>query len=896
MSDDRPRSAAELAARLRGLVVHAVGNLVDRHAPGFLLPRTWGGHPVEPDVAADLVFTLGHLHDGGVQELGGTPLPHALRTVLRHIDGRRTHTFFSYRVAETVARFGPWDRNELLGPLTDDERRNVAEACDSSEWIPLLDEQILPLNYASVLARCEAARDALGLPVEPGRVDDLLERARSVLAANPARFLDDSNHGVGRYDIYTADVWLFTETMAERLEPLWSEGFATAVDLVEAALADDGTAVAWGRSTGSLGGALTVELAAAALARGVGDDPRRWLARGIRATDSMPRWFTNGVVDAHRHRSPYEYRGPFRRLQLTLDLLGKLAWAANELDGLPGGGPEPVADHELDSPLDRFIPFEQGSRAGVWARRDRTGATVVPFVGATRSDYLAAPRAPGRYEVPVDSELACWVPMAWVGDRRMVPSGRPVTLEHRQGTVTATWDGLRSGAELDPLPTDADVAGTVTGTWTAIGRALEVRWDLDLRPAEDRPMRALTHLVPERADRPLRVEWRVRGAEATADRVLVDGMAEWRSFWSTASHVHQLDVTPVPRHTVVLTVEPKLRVASSAHGHHYHRSLYGPLAGHVWDRPSPWGPLGDGSVDPDTVDLFHLHWPEWVAFDDEGTHRAVIEDLSARRVPVVWTAHNLTPHDRRPEVYDPIYRRWNEAAAAVIHHSHVGRERFLARYGPGGERTRHVVIPHGHFGGLWADHRPTRTEAEAALGLEPCALRVGLVGAPRADKDVVGFLRAAARSSRADLQVVCWSLLGEEVAEVPDDPRLAVAEPYVMVDDATYALRLAACDALALPFDPAGDMAATGTVFDAIGTGLPALCSTWDYLAEVLGDAAVVVGDGPEEIAAALDALDADRLDVARGVLLLRRDELVWDQVAARTLALFEDTLDLDAG
>ena len=889
--DDRPRSAAELAASLRGLVVDAVGDLVHHHAPGFVLPRTWGGHPVEPDVAADLAFTLGHLHDGGVRELAGEPLPRALRTVLRRIDGRRTHTFFSYRVAETVARFGTWDHNELLDPLTDEERAGVAEACDTSEWIPLLDEAILPLNYASVLARCEAARSALGLPVGSGVVDDLVDRARAVLAANPARFLDDSNHGVGRYDIYTADVWLFTETLADQLEPLWSEGFATAVDLVEATLADDGTAVSWGRSTGILGAALTVELAAAALARGVGDDPGRWLARGIRAAGGLPSWFTDGVVDAHRHRSPYQYRGPFRRLQLTLDVLGKLAWAANELDRVPDGGPAPAADHELDTPLDRLVTFEADGTAGAWAHRGPGGAMVVPFVGATRSDYLAAPRAPGRFEVPVDSELACWVPTAWVGDRRMVPSGRPDSVHHSTGAVTATWDGLRSGAELDPRPADADVPGTVTGTWTATARGLEVRWDLDLAPAADHPPRGLTYLVPERADRPLRVQWRVRGATATTDRVLVDGMAEWRSFWSTASQVHQLDVDPVARHTVTVTVEAKLRVASSAHGHHYHRSLYGPLADHVWDRPSPWGPLGDTSVDPSAVDLFHLHWPEWVAFDDAEAHRAVIDDLADRDVPVVWTAHNLTPHDRRPDVYDPIYRWWNDAAAAVIHHSHVGRDRFLARYGPGGADTRHVVIPHGHFGGLWAGHVPSRAAAEAALGLQPCGLRIGLVGAPRADKDVAGFLRAVAGSSRHDLQVVCWSLLGEEVAAVPDDPRIAVAEPYVMVDEATYALRLAACDALALPFDPRGDMAATGTVFDAIGTGLPALCSTWDYLAEVLGDAALVVGDHPDEVAAALDALHDEHLERARRALLLRRDELTWDQIAARTLAVFEDAL-----
>ena len=49
-------------------------------------------------------------------------------------------------------------------------------------------------------------------------------------------------------------------------------------------------------------------------------------------------------------------------------------------------------------------------------------------------------------------------------------------------------------------------------------------------------------------------------------------------------------------------------------------------------------------------------------------------------MPIVWTAHNLTPHEHRPEVYDPIYGAWAAAAAGVIHHSEYGKARMLARY------------------------------------------------------------------------------------------------------------------------------------------------------------------------------------------------------------------------
>src|SRR6185312_3040448 len=99
-----------------------------------------------------------------------------------------------------------------------------------------------------------------------------------------------------------------------------------------------------------------------------------------------------------------------------------------------------------------------------------------------------------------------------------------------------------------------------------------------------------------------------------------------------------------------------------------------------------------------------------------------------------------------------------------------------------------------------------------------------------------------------DVQLVCWSLgLGDEV---PDDPRIAVAEPYRGCEPATYATRLAACDVLALVFAPDGEMLATGTAADAQGVGLPALISDWPYLVEVLGAGGIPSGHTAESIAA----------------------------------------------
>ena len=54
-----------------------------------------------------------------------------------------------------------------------------------------------------------------------------------------------------------------------------------------------------------------------------------WLDRAWAATRDLPRWFAgDGVITAHQRRDTYGYRGPHRRLQMTLDCLGKLVDAA----------------------------------------------------------------------------------------------------------------------------------------------------------------------------------------------------------------------------------------------------------------------------------------------------------------------------------------------------------------------------------------------------------------------------------------------------------------------------------------------------------------------------------------------------------------------------------------
>ena len=879
-------NAGELASLVAEFCVEQLDAANRSHLASWRLPGTFAGHQVGADVRADLCFTLHHLARAGVTEVADSPIHTIISGLLADIDGAGTHTFFSYRIAEMLLAHGPFAGNPLLANLGDDQVHQVALAVDSSDWLELLDAGVLPRNYAGVLARCELGRVRLGLVDDTTRLDGLIERVRGVLGTNPLGALDDSNDASGRYDIYTADVWLFTEPLADRIGEVWTRGIASALDLVMAVGGPDGSSVPWGRSTGDLSDALTLELAAFALTDRSHAAAGVWLRRAHDAMLTLKHGFDrNGLTRAHSGRAQDAYRGPARRLQLTYDLLGKLAWSAAALRRVdPDLAQAPTS--EAYPAIDRIIPFEEHRPAGVWAHRSPGASFVVPFVGATRSHYLPALHRPGRWEVPIDSDLPTWTPLVIDRLKRFTAGGLPASVEHCAGGVTARWNEfVESGKGVEGEELAPPLAGSRTMDLSIDGRTIVLHDQLNF----EGPPVALGMAIPEVDGAPLRVEWTVDDGEGQATVVPVDGVAEWASPWSQLSRVHQLDVDPALTVAYTARVTPLIRVGSTAPGAHYHRGMYPHVADRLVERGVPFG--WDGVDDPGfrSVDLVHLHWPEWVAFDDLEAHRAIIAALDDADVPVVWTAHNLTPHEKKPEIYDAVYGAWAATAAGVIHHSVWGEARLRERY-DFSDRCLHRVIPHGHFGAVWAaTDPPDRAEAERRLGLAPTDLRIGLVGAPRQEKLVQEVLDGVAASGRTDIEVVCWSLRGDEV--VPDDPRIALAEPYRNVDAGLYATRLAACDVLALVFDEQGEMLTTGAVGDSLGFGLPTLRSEWGYLVEHLGGAGIPVGQSAESIAAALDALTDADLDRSRSAALQRRDELDWSVLAGPTADLFDEVL-----
>ena len=281
--------------------------------------------------------------------------------------------------------------------------------------------------------------------------------------------------------------------LADQIGPGWADGLSRVlVDLDE--VAQPGGAITWGRSIGALGMAITIELAAVAAGRDLDAPQDRWLARADAMLDDLLEWFPGGVIAAHQNRAPMFYRGPARRLQMTLDIYGKLLLSALELRRRPETVGTPPTDAYL--PAERFIRFDDSRPTTVWSYRSKSLSFALPTVFGFSADYAPSPRCPGLFEQPTSGHpvmLPVITPrgrddMTGTGSAPLIPAGLPSSVEHTPGSVTIVHHGWAPASSSEPI-----VAGRRTTTYRVEGRSLVVSEQLRFGRSQRPPRPAHPH-------------------------------------------------------------------------------------------------------------------------------------------------------------------------------------------------------------------------------------------------------------------------------------------------------------------------------------------------------------------------------------------------------------------
>ncbi|MEM7030580.1 MAG: hypothetical protein AAF629_13515, partial [Chloroflexota bacterium] len=471
-----PIAPLELAQEITQFVKKRTEAMIERFFPSLEPPGFFGGYHIYASERANLAFILMYLAKLGVTEIAGYPLQTALSTIIRGIDGPRTDTFYSYRIAETLLAFGPFEDNPLLVGFTPAEQENIAQACDSSH-IYRENGQVLggrPNNYWAVLARCEYGRQRLGILSDTALMEESLVQINKIAFNNPLGFFDDGHALSGRFDIYSADIYLF-------LEPLWDQLDTTKLEyslqqhvrLLEALAMENGAFVVWGRSIGALSLCMTIELSAVSLRLGYEADTGRMLGLLRNAFMAYQGWFEDDLITAHRHKMTFQYRGPFRLLEMTTDNLGKLAYAALQLKEAQSRLPDQAETDSLFPLRDVLIPLHEAGSA-VWMFRNEHLAFQFALVNHLGADYVPWFHSPGLLEVPVDTNLMCGVPRLIHKGVEYTCRGLPAETHKSENSLKLVYENFqRIDDDDDPFSGKREVQYQIDGnrifadeTWT----------------------------------------------------------------------------------------------------------------------------------------------------------------------------------------------------------------------------------------------------------------------------------------------------------------------------------------------------------------------------------------------------------------------------------------------
>jgi len=150
-------------------------------------------------------------------------------------------------------------------------------------------------------------------------------------------------------------------------------------------------------------------------------------------------------------------------------------------------------------------------------------------------------------------------------------------------------------------------------------------------------------------------------------------------------------------------------------------------------------------------DMLHLHWPEKF-FERRGdgldfwrkVRYPLDLSLTARRLPIVLTAHDRLPHNRSGDLLQFNFRRTYDTARAIIVHSRKAGDVVRETYGTNPEKLH--VIQHGDLS-VSLRPLPSQANARAALGIpagERLCLMFGTVEPYKGIEPVVDWWRSSA--------------------------------------------------------------------------------------------------------------------------------------------------------
>ncbi|MEM7131010.1 MAG: glycosyltransferase [Chloroflexota bacterium] len=316
------------------------------------------------------------------------------------------------------------------------------------------------------------------------------------------------------------------------------------------------------------------------------------------------------------------------------------------------------------------------------------------------------------------------------------------------------------------------------------------------------------------------------------------------------------------------------------------------LAGHPHELTKEWLYQNQGQVD-----VLHLNWLDHMYDAPDLASRVVrcaevLDNLTLARTlgyKIVWTVHNLYPHDSENRELDHLARlAITQLATAVI--VHCGHARALVEqhfY-----RTDGVfVIPHGHF----IDPYPntiSRAEARQQLDIAEDQYVFCTFGNVRPYKGWESLVEVFSTLPGDHLSLLLaakvYSEYGEAFVETAQraDPRIIVS-PSSFFANEEFQRYFNAADVAVFPFI---DVLTSGSVITSLSFGVPVIVPAVGCLPELVDDEVGILYD-PQQPDALMDAmLEIQQRELAslRRAAYQRARRLDWASIAQQTVQAYQ--------
>lgn len=294
-------------------------------------------------------------------------------------------------------------------------------------------------------------------------------------------------------------------------------------------------------------------------------------------------------------------------------------------------------------------------------------------------------------------------------------------------------------------------------------------------------------------------------------------------------------------------------------------------------------------------DIAHFHWPSFqyamprrvaaiIGFIRWAT---ILLAMRLCGVKIVWSAHNLLPHDR--SVW-PVLDVWARKllisiSSRIFVHGENARQKLVERF-PDAQR-KICIIPHGNFVGYYPGAE-SKDALREQLQIAPTSFAYLFIGLCKPYKNVEELIRQFARVEGDVVLVIAGRFQNRNYEERilsagAGDPRIRFYIGYIP-DDQMHRY-LTSCDAVVAPYR---ETLTSGTAMLAMSFGRPIISVAIGHLLDVVTPAVGELYD-PADPAGLLTALEAVRrrpFDEAR--IIEHAGKFTFEDAARKILSSLE--------